>query len=71
MDVSHPIDLSGHCWSVYDGCLCEYEAGHKGLHACLSPYHIPQFWTTDEALEWIFNEITNQPTKKGGSDEPV
>lgn len=52
--MSEDLDelLAQHCFSVCDGCLCELDAGHEGLHVCNDPHHQPNYWTDHDAARW-------------------
>ncbi len=41
--------VDGHCWSLWEGCMCGGRRGHTGLHVCAA---CPCSWTDAESATW-------------------
>lgn len=45
------MKLGEFCWSDYEGCVCDGENGHEGLHKCPDE-NCGREWTDKDERDW-------------------
>lgn len=47
--------LKNQCWSLWEGCACDYEKNHDGKHVC-ADLNCRCSWTSEQADLWMIEE---------------